>query len=232
MLLQDTLLSALVRLPQALSANERECGADNIAHHASVYADHPEPSVLRVDNALHGTNNSYRGNIDYSKTQFSQEEWRSNWHSMMSDAEAEKGMTHEQAMQRGLSFGWGNIFAQQQGQDIGKLGQGFHALQDAYAHKGASTDEHLGFNQSSAEMMWNDMYGNTSQAELITKSAGVLLQLFEANTSGIQGGISLDFSGMSTEQFTTTQGLFKSAGYNLNTTDNKGIYTTQKIEEK
>ncbi len=157
--------------------------ADNIAHHASVYADHPTSSVLKVDNILHGTNNSYRKGIDYSKTQFSQEEWRSNWHAMMSDAEATEGMTHEEAMQRGLSFGWGNIFAQQNEQDVGKLGQGLHAIQDAYAHNDASTDEHLGVNQSSAKMMWNDMYGSTSKAELITKSAGVLLQLFEGNTS-------------------------------------------------
>ena len=116
--------------------------ADNVAHHASVYADHPPSPLLLLDNAAHGTSHSYKAGIDYSKTQFSQEEWRSNWHSMMSDAEAASGMTHEQAMQRGLAFGWSNIFSQQEKEDIGKLGQGLHALQDAYAHKGASTDEH------------------------------------------------------------------------------------------
>lgn len=145
--------------------------------------------------------------IDYSKTQFSQEEWRSNWHAMMSDAEATVGMTHEEAMQRGLSFGWGNIFAQQNEQDVGKLGQGLHAIQDAYAHNGASTHEHLGVNQSSAKMMWNDMYGSTSKAELITKSAGVLLQLFEGNTSSLQDGMQFDL--MSQEQLSTTQQLLE-----------------------
>ncbi len=212
--------------------------ADNIAHHASTYADHPEPSVLFMDNAMHGTNNAYRGGIDYSKTQFSQEEWHSNWHSMMSDQEAESGMTHGQATQRGLAFGWKNIFDQQKGEDIGKLGQGLHALQDAYAHKGASTDEHLGknnlgiYNESARNMLYNDAYGNTDQADLITQSAGIVLQLFKGNTSSLQNGMSLDFTGLSSDQLKTTQGLFGKAGYNLNEAKEKGNYTLQKIDQK
>ena len=210
--------------------------ADNIAHHASVYADHPELSVLNLDNVLHGTNNSYRPGIDYSKTQFSQEEWRSNWHSMMSDAEAASGMTHEEAMQRGLSFGWSNIFAQQDKEDINKLGQGLHALQDAYAHKDASTEEHLGTNSFGVYtsetwgMLYNDAYGNTDQAELITRSAWTMLQIFKGNTSSLQNGMNFDFTGISADQLKTTQGLFEKAGYNLNAEKGKGMYSIQKIE--
>lgn len=203
--------------------------ADNIAHHASVYADHPEPSVLYVDNLAHNTNHTYRPNIDYSKTEFSQKEWRSVWHSMMSDAEASKGMSHSESMKRGLSFGWSNIFSQQNEKDVAKLGQGLHALQDAYAHKGASTNEHLGANASSAQMVANDMYGNTAQAELITKSAGVLLQLFDGITTGLEDGMLLDFNGMSSSQLKTATSLFNKSGYNLNSSSGSN-YILKKIE--
>jgi hypothetical protein len=62
----------------------------------------------------------------------------------------------------GLKFGWDNIFAQKDGEDLGKLGQGIHALQDAMAHQGVKTGDHL-FGKSAKEwvmstkMMWNDM---------------------------------------------------------------------------
>ncbi len=212
--------------------------ADNIAHHASVFADHPEQVVLNIDNALHGSNNSYRPSLNYSKTKFSQAEWHSDWHSMMSNKEAESGMTHEQAVQRGLSFGWSNIFAQQEKEDIDKLGQGIHALQDAYAHNGASTDEHLGvnnygiYNESARDMLYNDAFGNTNQAEQITKSAGTLLQMFKGNTSSLQNGMSFNFTGLSAKQLTLTQNLFKKAGYSLNAGKDKGTYTIQKNEKK
>ena len=204
--------------------------AKNIAHYSSVYADHPTEKVLYVDNKLNGTNLSYKTEIDYSPTANSQNESNSMWHSMMSDAEAESGMTHAESMQRGLEFGWNNIFAQQDGEDLGKLGQGLHALQDAYAHKGASTDEHLGANISSAKMVWNDMYGNTSNASLITESAGVVLQLFNGNSSSLKNGMALDFSGMSSKQLNSVTSMFNNSGYNLKAGEQKGAYTLEQIK--
>jgi hypothetical protein len=188
--------------------------------------------MLRSDNATHGTSHGYRKGVDYSRTVESQDEKNSKWHSMMSDAEAAAGMTHEQSMRRGFEFGWSNIFAQEKGQDTGKLGQGLHALQDAYAHEGASTNEHLGFNRSSAEMIYNDMYGNTSKAELITQSAVVVLGLFSGRTEGLLDGMRLDFSGMSRKQLSTVTGLLRKAGYDLNSTADKGFYSLKKVEQE
>lgn len=88
------------------------------------------------------------------------------WHSMMSDAEA-----------RGLKFGWDNIFSSDGGKNLGKLGQGLHALQDAIAHNGRKTSDHLGLNFPSIGAMYNDMYGSTENAENLTRSAGVLVKL-------------------------------------------------------
>lgn len=107
-----------------------------------------------------------------------------------------------------------------------------HALQDAYAHEGASTNEHLGFNRSSAEMIYNDMYGNTSKAELITQSAVVVLGLFSGRTEGLLDGMRLDFSGMSRKQLSTVTGLLRKAGYDLNSTADKGFYSLKKVEQE
>ncbi len=145
----------------------------------------------------------------------------------MSDAEMASGMTHGQAMQRGLQFGWSNIMDQKNGLDEGKLGQGLHALQDAYAHQGASTNEHLGANKSSVGMLNNDMYGDTSKAELITQSAITVLSLFnkDNNGAGLSNGMQLDFSGMSKKQLGTVSGLFNDNGYILQANKEKGHYT-------
>jgi len=209
----------------------REAAA-RVAHYASVYADHPSAGVSRMDNIGHGTGYGKVPGIDYSPTAQSQAESNSHWHSMMSNAEAASGMTHGQAMQRGLSFGWSNIFAQQKGEDIGKLGQGLHALQDAYAHQGASTNEHLGLNTSSVGMVWNDMYGNTSKADLISQSAVAVVGIFNGNTEGLSNGMRMDFSGMSKKQLGTVTELFNKAGYDLNAEKNKGFYTLKKREEE
>lgn len=150
---------------------------------------------------------------------------------MMSDAEAASGMTHEKAMQRGLEFGWSNIFAQQEGEDIDKLDQGLHALQDAYAHEGASTNEHLGFNWSSVKKMYNDMYGSTSKAELITESAIAVLGLFSGRSEGLSDGMRLDFSGMSKKQLNTVRSLLQGVGYNLEASKGKH-FTLRKIDQQ
>lgn len=44
--------------------------------------------------------------ITYDKTANSQEESNSNWHSLMSNAEADAGMSEKDTMNRGLQFGW------------------------------------------------------------------------------------------------------------------------------
>ena len=181
-----------------------------IAHRASVYADHPPQSALNMDNAGHGTSHYYRSDIDYRPTQNSQS---------------------TQAMERGLQFGWDNIFAQKNGLDEGKLGQGLHALQDAYAHKGAATNEHLGFNTSSIKMLMNDMHGNTSSAELITESAGAVLSLFNPQNKGdgFKNGMKLDFSGMNSSQLGQVTDRLKNVGYKLNADKQKGFYTVEKL---
>lgn len=205
--------------------------AKEVAQMASVYADHPPKGALIADNIGHLTWNQFDGGIDYASTAASQAEENSMWHSMMSDAEAASGMTHKQAMDRGLAFGWDNIFAQKDGVDCGKLGQGLHALQDAYAHQGASSNEHLGVNRSSVKMLWNDMYGNTDHAELITKSAVILVELFKGNGSGLENGMTLDFSGMSQEQMGTAHGLIKDAGFDLRSTSQEGFFEVQKLQK-
>ena len=214
-------VNAMIRMGYSVADSER------IAHRTSVYADHPTSTAMSLDNAGHFGSHHYRYDIDYSPTSRSQDESNSKWHSMMSDAEMASGMTHGQAMQRGLQFGWSNIMDQKNGLDEGKLGQGLHALQDAYAHQGASTDEHLGANGSSINMLNNDMYGNTSKAELITQSAVTVLSLFnkDNNGAGLSNGMQLDFSGMSKKQLGTVSGLFNDNGYILQASKEKGHYT-------
>jgi hypothetical protein len=207
--------------------------SDKIAHMASVYADHPKKGALKIDNVAHNTDHNYRLNIDYNPTELSQDECNSTWHSMMSNAEQKGGMTHTEAMNRGFQFGWENIFAQKDGYDEGKLGQGLHALQDAYAHQGASTNEHLGINVSSAKMLQNDMSGNTSNADFITNSAVAVFSLLRGNSNGVglSDGMQFNFTGMSKKQLSQTSGLFRSAGYQLYSTNKKGVYIINKLEQ-
>jgi RHS repeat-associated protein len=207
--------------------------SDKVAHMASVYADHPPKGVLKIDNIAHNTHHNYKPNVDYTPTELSQKEFNSTWHSMMSNAEMAGGMTHAEAKNRGLEFGWNNIFAQKNGFNEGTFGQGLHALQDAYAHQGASTNEHLGVNASSVEMFHNDMFGSTLSAEFITTSAITVFSLLRGNSNGtgLSNGMKLDFSGMSTSQLQETSGLFKGVGYQLYNTNMTGIYTIYKIEE-
>lgn len=173
--------------------------ADLIAHYASVYADHPENKARFYDFMGHPFDinpHPYRKSIDYSPTAASQDESNSRWHSMMSDAEAEAGMTEQEAMLRGLEFGWKSIFESDGGKNIGKLGQGLHALQDAYAHKGAKTNDHLGKNSSSVFMLMNDMWGSTREASEITRSALIVLEVLQGKKSNLKDGDHLNLYGM------------------------------------
>ncbi len=160
----------------------------------------------------------YRHGIDYNKTRDSQDEKNSMWHSMMSNEEAENGMSEKQAMLRGLKFGWDNIFDQENGEDLGKLGQGLHALQDAMAHKGAKTNDHLfgktlSNNLNSTKMMWNDMYGSTNLAGKITKSALIVSNLLKGEKSSLKDGDTLTLTGMSSSQFDKVMKLLLKQGF-------------------
>ncbi|CAM3829330.1 RHS repeat-associated core domain-containing protein [Flavobacterium branchiophilum] len=195
--------------------------ARRIAHGASMYADHPDKKALFLNNLGKSGSLHYRDDMDYSKTAGSQDEKNSRWHSMMSNEEKKNGMTHYEAMQRGLQFGWSNIFAQEEGLDESKIYQGLHALQDAYAHNGASTDEHLKLPTISAiEMLRNDMYGDTSKAELITETAAVVLSLFNKknNAANLKNGMKLDFNGMSNKQLEKVTNLLYENGFVLEKT--------------
>jgi RHS repeat-associated protein len=191
--------------------------ADLIAHYSSTYADHPEDVVRGIDHFGHNlgarSHLSYRSGINYSRTSGSQDEAFSIWHAMMSNAEADAGMTEEQAMKRGLKFGWDNVFAQKDGDYLGKLGQGIHALQDAIAHKGAKTDDHLGRNLSSVRMLINDMYVSTKEAAILTKSALVVYDLLQGRQSGLKSGDTLNFSGMSPDQLLKITQLLVNQGF-------------------
>ncbi|WP_312994637.1 RHS repeat-associated core domain-containing protein [Chryseobacterium flavum] len=194
---------------QMLKLGYSKSRADLIAHYSSTYADHPSSNVHFVDGTLHlknGSGTAYRTGVEinYNVTAKSQDEANSKWHSMMSDQEAEDGMTEYQAMSRGLSFGWDNIFAYANSSDdskIGNLGQGLHALQDAIAHKGAKTDDHLGFNLSSVKKLTKDMYGSTQEAALLTKSALIVVGVIRGEKADFKKGETLDFRGMSKNQF-------------------------------
>ena len=74
------------------------------------------------------------------------------------------------------------------------FGQGLHGLQDAYAHKGGEMANH--------DVM-NDIYGNTTEAEGVTKSAIFVHSVISGDMKsankllGKNGGISLDLNGAS-----------------------------------
>lgn len=179
--------------------------ADLIAHYSSTYSDHPSKNVLFADGIGHlldGSKTAYRSGIgiDYNKTSASQEEINSTWHSMMSDKESDEGMTQTQAMERGLQFGWDNIFesvASKDGENLGKLGQGIHALQDAVAHRGVNTSRHLNYNLSSFKKFATDMYGSNFEAANLTRSALIVVDVLKGKKSNLKDGDKLDLRGMS-----------------------------------
>ena len=196
--------------------------ADLIAHYASTYADHPTKNVLLKDKIARNpsavpqpfpTNVDYRSGIDYSKTAESQDEKNSERHSMMSDQEAKDGMTEEQAMLRGLQFGWSQIFAPANSTGTESLeheGQGLHALQDAIAHKGVRTSDHLGTSWSSFKKLWNDAYGSQGVAANLTRSALIVGEVLRRKKTNLKDGDPLDLQGMSGGQLSQfMNGLLK-----------------------
>jgi RHS repeat-associated protein len=133
-------------------------------------------------------------------------------HSMRSDSEAihhelgiSTGVSREDARLRGLKFGWDNVFEAAKAGGIDDIyrnqgakehfGIGIHALQDAYAHQGASWQEHS---------TSNDVFGTTSQAADITESAIVVIEILNGNFENYfdrRGrGMSLNLEGMGADQ--------------------------------
>jgi len=197
-----------------------------IAHYSAVYADNPG-NHLMLNNLVHPTRGDiYRREIDYSFTKNSQVTDYPNyqgynfnvWHSMRSPQEKQRfengtigGISAEGAMQRGMEFGWGEIFsAAKSGTKLGDLkknswqiqsvGQGLHALQDAYAHHGR---DDVGFSH-----LRNDVIGNNTAAEGITNSAVAVYALLTKDYNSVDKMMdankgSLGFistEGMSTQQ--------------------------------
>lgn len=155
----------------------------------------------------------YRDGIDYSSTSVSQiTSWNPRsanknfniWHSMRSPWEAENNSISEHgAMMRGMEFGWDKIFSSAESGSLNSLeanssgiedfGQGIHALQDAYAHKGTDTNDHS---------VVNDRRGDTTQAENISESAVTVHNLLSGNYSAFNGSNKISFTatGMTSAQ--------------------------------
>ena len=195
-----------------------------IAHYSSVYADNPGSFHLMLNNIPQNDANDhvyYRKDINYMGTSQSQvtdyvgRGYNHNiWHSMRSIWEKEQydngqngGISSKDATKRGLGFGWGKIFTAAAGgiklNDLQKnttaiedLGQGLHALQDAYAHEGRE-DVGLGH-------IMNDFHGNTKNAYNISASAINVYKLLTNDVAGLttnkDGSMTFDLNGMSAEQ--------------------------------
>ena len=184
--------------------------ADIIAHYSSVFADNPGKHI-HANNAAHPTDQKfYRKGIDYSRTASSQvtdyDGYGYNynvWHSMRSSWESDQGYTADDAMRRGMQYGWQKVFdsAKKGGKlsdlkanskGIQDFGQGIHALQDAYAHHGRD--------DVGADHLITDRYGDTKEAEWISTSAvnvhNLLTGDFEKMITGYDGNVSISFEGM------------------------------------
>lgn len=201
--------------------------AKMIAEYSAVYADHPDPWPLVANNALHPSRPSYySSSVDYSFTNFSQETDYPNyhgynfnvWHSMRSKQEKERfengtigGISAEGAMKRGMEFGWGEIFSaaksgiklgnlEKNSWQIQSLGQGLHALQDAYAHKGR--------HDVGPKHIYVDVFTSNKDAEVISSSAVAVYALLTKDYNSIekmmkknQGNLSfISTEGMTIEQ--------------------------------
>lgn len=112
------------------------------------------------------------------------------WHSMRSPQEKEAfdkgnpifGVSPEKAKERGMKFGWDNIFSiaeikendleniRKNTEAYQKFGQGIHAIQDGLIHKGCSIDEHS---------VLHDITG--VEVEVINATRGVVVSYFLLN---------------------------------------------------
>lgn len=131
--------------------------------------------------------------------------------------ELQNGMTTEEAMLRGMEFGWSQVFASAQSEnsinslkansrEIEMFGTGIHALQDAYAHHGSHMDESVG---GIVSHIHNDMTNkpDMAKAQKITTSA---ITVYELMTN--------DFSSLSKKQ------VFNIATTGMNSTQLMGLF--------
>lgn len=197
-----------------------------VGRYASVYADHPPQKFLILNNATNRTSLGYGTDINYSPTKHSQDtdydpqkstSYNYNiWHSMRSNREAELydnngtgGISERDAMLRGMQFGWNKIFESAKlgkisefginSKGIQALGQGLHALQDAWAHKGVSMNEHDAINDAF------NTNGGRDQAEALTASAVTVHQLLSGEWDKLGDKIDIRTDGMSKKQWQTVQ---------------------------
>lgn len=215
-----------------------------IAHYTSMYADNPGEH-LKWNNIAHPTYQlSYRDDVNYSGTANSQvTNWTGTgynyniWHSMRSAWEKEQfdagsgGISAQGAMMRGMKFGWSKVFESASNGKLGDLkknsegmqqfGQGVHALQDGYAHEGR--------HDVGAGHLYNDRYGDTSDAEGITNSAVMVHSIMSGDTdafnSMVEGGnTSLDLTGISGDNLMQLNDKVKANGGQLKYNWDTGKY--------
>ncbi len=195
--------------------------SDLVGHYASVYADNPGIILLALNNiaavAIGYPTMLYRDNIDYSSTSNSQNtytSYASTGHAMTADWET---LSSQEAMNRGLAFGWEKIFLSTMSGNIEdmkanskgleRLGQGIHALQDAFAHEGIKMEDHD---------LKNDIFGNQTAARSITRSAILVHQILRGNFKNISGTTTLDMRGASQSQIDEVTKRLEDAGYTVN----------------
>jgi RHS repeat-associated protein len=200
-----------------------------LSHYASVYSDHPSATILRLNNAIHWQTKKmeYYDAFDYSATSQSQTtSWKLGsssynyniWHSMRSPEETaafnngeQGGISSNDALLRGQEFGWSKIFESAKEGKLSELekntkgiqafGQGIHALQDSYAHKGNDINEHDAH---------NDIIANSDAdyigAGVLTRTAINVHNLLSGDFKNVKtasdGAVRLeDIGGMNENQF-------------------------------
>lgn len=199
--------------------------ADKMAHMASTYADNPPWALQLFESARSGINMFKRDGVDYSATANAQNDDLGNVvrHAMRSSSDPDS-RTALQGMMDGLKFGWDHIFAagnsefssDMNSNFMSNFGVGMHALQDAFAHQGATMKQHLGLSWSSPAMTAYDMLGPTYNAAQLTNTATLVVQILQGNFSNIQPGTTLNLTGMSSAQQQEIIKRLKDQGYTVN----------------
>lgn len=195
--------------------------ADKMAHMASVYADNPGLIVRIFESVRSGINLYRRDGVDYSGTTSSQNDDENVIrHAMLASGDTR---SRQQAVMDGLKFGWDHIFKAAQFETSSDMnsdfmrnfGPGIHALQDAFAHGGATMAEHLGPSKSTPGMIANDLAGPSGDAANLSESAGLVLQILKGDFTNVKAGMIINAVGMSSSQVNQLMGRLQSAGYNV-----------------
>jgi RHS repeat-associated protein len=127
-------------------------------------------------------------------------------HSMEADKD---NIGSTEAMRRGQEFGWGKIFEAasygtpdkwEKGSKGAKAwGVGSHALQDSKPHAGTKMKGHSAIKDAG---LGEEGKKALNQANKITESALLVVEVLNGNFSHVQTGTTFDLSGMNTEQKT------------------------------